>query len=547
MEINTAPEAIWREYQDGLSFNQRIGLEATVKTNNNFYNDRQWEGLNAPDMDKPCINIIKPAVNYYVSQLVSDDIGASIEIENSADIMPQPAGSAPNILPPPEYLAKIMQQAISTVLEQTEAGYKHRLLLKRMALDGDMVLYSYFASDGAGGGSIKTEIINNTDIFFGNPASGDVEEQPYIIIRQRKLLREVQAEAARNEGGEPENINADNEYRSEEDESKQYVTVLTKFFKAKNKQAADAPATVHYIRCTEQAYVKPETDLEYRRYPIAFESWERERENYHGVSPVTGKINNQIVINKLYALAALDRQNFSFPKVLYDELKLPDGWNSDPGVAVSVHGDPREAIFADFRPADMSGQVMQLIGDLAQRTNDSMGIYDAALGNAKPDNTSAILAVQQAAATPLELQRQGFYRFVENCVRIWLEIISVDYGTRPVSIEQTGADGKSANIPTMFDYRELARLQYNLKIDIGAAARWSALLQVQMLDSLFKAGILTDPEIYLECLPDGYLKNRATVLQSIRDKKEEAAALAAQSTGAPAASAGAAQMFGGVD
>lgn len=519
MEIRKEPAGIWAEYQDGVLFNQQIELEANVRINNNFYNDRQWLGVNAPDLDKPCLNIIKPAVNYYVSQLVSDDIGVSIELDElSGGALP---GMGDAALSPEAYVAKIMQGAVNDVLEGTEAAYKHRLLLKKMALDGDMVLYSWFDPEAGSDwqpGAIRTEIINNTDIFFGDPSTAEVEAQPWIIIRQRRLLAEVRRECAEH-GGDAGSINADNEAATDtEDVTKQYVTVLTKFFRE--------GGTVRFIKCTESAVVRRETDLGYKLYPVAYASWEQERNSYHGVSPVTGKINNQIIINKLYALASLDRQNFSFPKVIYDRSKLPDGWNSSPGKAVAVSGDPRQAVFADFRPGDMSGQVLQLIGDLDERTKASMGIYDAALGNAKPDNTSAILAVQQAAATPLDLQRLDFHRFVESCVRIWLDMMAVDYGVRTVRLKQRLEGGSEVTIPAEFDFAQLAGYHWRMKVEIGAAAYWSELLQVQMMDALLSAGVLPDKLTYLECLPEGYLKNRNLIMDRVREKeKNEDAAL----------------------
>jgi hypothetical protein len=521
MEIKKEPSAVWTEYQDGLSFNQKMDLEATVRINNNFYNDRQWGGINAPNLDKPCLNLIKPAVNYYVSQLVSDDIGVNIEIQRDMNTSDQLQGGE-FTLTPEEYITNIMQDAITSVLENTEAAYKHRLLLKKLALDGDMALYHWFDPDVDTGqewkGAIKTEIINNTDIFFGNPATAEVERQPYIIIRQRRLLSEVQEEAQAN-GENPEDIIADNESVVEqEDTAKHYVTVLTKFYK---QEGADGKKTVHFLKCTESTYIKRETDLGYSLYPISYSCWEQERNNYHGVSPVTGKINNQIIINKLYALASLDRQNFSFPKVIYDQTKLPNGWSSRPGEAVAVTGTPKEAVFTDFRAADMSAQVLQLISDLDERTKASMGIYDAALGNATPDNTSAILAVQQAAATPLDLQRLDFHRFVESCVRIWLDMMSEDYGIRNVRIDQKLDDGSKVAVVTEFDFTELKKYNWRLKVDIGAAAYWSELLQVQMMDNLLQAGILPDNETYLECLPDGYLKNKSKILERVREVKKQ--------------------------
>ena len=79
MKINKEPAAVWREYQNGRAYKEQLGLYEQVRKNENFYNDRQWEGVKAPDLVKPVFNFLKPVVNYYIAMLISDDIAANIE------------------------------------------------------------------------------------------------------------------------------------------------------------------------------------------------------------------------------------------------------------------------------------------------------------------------------------------------------------------------------------------------------------------------------------------------------------------------------------
>ena len=78
----------------------------------------------------------------------------------------------------------------------------------------------------------------------------------------------------------------------------------------------------------------------------------------------------------------------------------------------------------------MSNQVIGLIEKIIDYTRDTMGASDAALGNVRPDNTSAIIAVQKASESPLTLQRMDFYQFVEDYIRIMMDMMRVDYGAR---------------------------------------------------------------------------------------------------------------------
>ena len=66
------------EYQRATAYKQRIGLYETVRQNENFFLGRQWEGVNAPDLEKPVNNIIRRIVTYAIAQIVSDDVSASL-------------------------------------------------------------------------------------------------------------------------------------------------------------------------------------------------------------------------------------------------------------------------------------------------------------------------------------------------------------------------------------------------------------------------------------------------------------------------------------
>ena len=76
--IRVHPEEVWSEYQQSLHYCQSVKLFETVQQNENFFIGQQWEGVNAPDMDKPVVNILKRPVSYLVASIMSDDIGISL-------------------------------------------------------------------------------------------------------------------------------------------------------------------------------------------------------------------------------------------------------------------------------------------------------------------------------------------------------------------------------------------------------------------------------------------------------------------------------------
>ena len=133
-----------------------------------------------------------------------------------------------------------------------------------------------------------------------------------------------------------------------------------------------------------------------------------------------------------------------------------------------------------------------------------------------PNNTSAIIATQKASAMPLELQRLAYYRFTEEYVRTLVDMISVDYGLREVQYELAGE--KNSELFD-FSYENTAGLQ--MKVDIGSAAYWSELMQVQTMDNLFSKGINTDVLTYLEGIPEQYLRNKGKIIAKIKSAQTE--------------------------
>ncbi len=539
MRIKKEASEIWKEYERGISYNTGINLYDNVERNNNFFNDKQWEGVNAPDLDKPVFNFLKPVVNYYTAMLISDDIATNVELANrpgngdgqkkrgkkgaQADgkndqkaLREQPVGGSTDLqagtIGEPsldEKIPKIIAQEVDNIIERSNMKFKNRKMIRNCAVDGDGCFYIWFDPDAETGfdykGEIKVDLVDNTNVLFGNPSEGEVQEQPYVLIAYRRLTEEVKDEARMN-GMNPDEVVADNEsyyVNTEKDRDNDYTTVVLKMWKEKG--------TVHIIKCTRNAVIKREADTEYKLYPLAWLSWETMKNCYHGISPLTGKIQNQIFVNKLYAMAMMYTTKMAFPKMLYDRTKIA-AWDNRIGKAIGVAGNPNEALFANFQSADMSNNVMNMVQSTITQTKEMMGASDAALGNVKPDNTSAIIAVQKAAGMPLDIQRMDFYNFVESCVRIFIEMMRVDYGTRCVTL----TDNEGNVTKEEFDFGLLKNYALNLKIDIGQGSYWSELMQVQTLDSMMKNKIIPDALTYLEAVPEGYIKNKNKIVESIR-------------------------------
>ena len=508
-QTNT-PASIWSEYEKGIKYNNQIELYEQVKINENFYIGKQWVGLNAPDLIKPVINVIKRVVSYFISMIVSDDVGVSLNpfIESQEN----------------KHHAEILSNAVDEVIEFADIKAKSREIIRDAAVDGDGFMYFYFDPEAETGqeakGRIYAEILPNVNVMFGNPYSGDLQEQPYIIIAFRKALESVRAEAEKYNKETADSLTEDgdsNQYEVSGGSQDGLVTVLLKMWKENG--------TVKVMKTTKSGIIRDTVDTGLSLYPLSHMRWNVIKNSYHGMAAVTEAIPNQISINQLFAMAIHSVKSTAFPKILFDRTKI-SGWSNKVGQAIAVVGNPNDAIYSGFRGPDMSGQVMDLIERLVQKTLEFMGASDAALGNIKPDNTSAIIATQKAAAMPLELQRLEFYRFTEEYIRVILDMISVNYGVRMASF--TDEDN---TVVQPFDYSLFSTASFSLNIDVGSAAYWSEVMQIQTLDNLFSKQIIPDAITYLENIPDNYLRGKNKIISEI--KKRQEAAAAAQMSASP--------------
>lgn len=509
-ENKITPNSIYREYEKGERYNDSIDLYETVEKNENFYIGNQWVGINAPDIDKPTFNFLKRVVSYFISQLVSDDIAVQFRAKQDTDET--------------RLCCEIFKNEIERVIEKTKAKTKARKMLRNAAVDGDGCFFFYYNNETE---DIEIELTDNTKVLFGNPHNDDIQSQDRVIVVQRLTVEKVKKMAKKYGVGKEDiaNIKPDHErfYGEEQDFEENLVTVLTRFWKENG--------TIHYVKTTKDVMLKDDTDTEYKLYPIAWMSWEDIKSSYHGQSCITGLIPNQIFVNKLLAMSMVHHKTMAFPKIVYDMTKFPNGWDNAVGQAIGVVGGVNDAVMQSTKPSDMSQQAINLVDKTIDYSKELMGASDAALGNIKPENTSAIIATQKASAAPLELQRQKYYQFWEDCVLIMLEIMRVDFGIRTVTVDTYNEFGEEERTQYEFDFDASDYDGMKLMVDIGASAYWSEIAQAQTADSMLVNGIFTDPIMYLEAIPDHVIKNKNKIIAKLRaerKKQQEEAMMTAQ-------------------
>lgn len=520
----------WKLYERGLDFNSSINLEDTVRVNENFFIGKQWEGVISNGLPTPVFNFLKRVCCFTVATITSDNIKVNAS----------PLSATPNTTSLVEPV-RIINEELDALTELNNIPSLMREFARNAAVDGDGCLYTWWDPDAETGqdakGCIRTEIVENLRVHFGNPNDRDVQSQPWIILERREIISAAQAEAKengfetwRNIGGDGDNTNPD----AAKETTDKVTTILLFWRDTKTRH-------IWAYKCARGSSIREPWDLGIKLYPISWLNWDYIQDCFHGQAMITGLIPNQIFVNKLWAMSQLSLMTTAFPKVVYDATRVGK-WDNRIGAAIGVQGGDVNNVAKIIDPASISPQISQFIQLAVEETEQSLGATSVALGDTRPDNTSAIIALQRAASTPSEITKQNLYKSIEDLYRIYIEFMGEYYGKRyvdmttPEEVRQVyGFIGQEtpAEIPMQFDFSQLKDMPMHIKLDIGASSYYSEIASIQTLDNLLKMGKI-DTVQYLERIPDGYIPGRRELINELKEQQRNAMAMQAQmQQGAP--------------
>ena len=484
------PDSVFKEYDAGLGFNNQINLNEIVEQNENFYIDKQWEGVQTNGNSTPTMNYCKRTVSFSVATILSDNI----------KMQASPFAIAPD-QDEAERVAGIVTNEFEAIFKFNKINGLLRKFARNAAVDGDGCLFTYWDTDVETGqlvtGAIRTEVIDNTRVFFGNPNESDPQKQPSIIIERQEMLEDVKWRAK--EEGVPQReidmITTDND--GARNAPSRYTdgrcTVLLRLWRDRETKSIWA------CECVKNVTIRKPWDLKIKLYPLIWLNWDYVKDCYHGQAMMTGMVDNQKFINKLYALYEKSLSTTAFPKIVFDRTKIPGGrWTNQVGVAIGANGDVN-SIATTISGAQMSADVPNFINSTIEYSQSFKGATSVALGDTRPDNTSAIVALQKAAAAPNEITKQNLYDAVEQLGQIYLEFMTEYYGQRIIKSQM---DEMGMPMADWFDFAALRARPMLIKLDVGASSYYNETLVQATLDNMLR---MNNPEFdivdYVERLP----------------------------------------------
>lgn len=497
-----SPDRVSKEYAAGLKFNEGIELYGNVKTNEDFFIGKQWENVKSNGLPTPVFNFLKRVVLFSVANISTENL------KLHAKPMVCTANANTEAL---ELFSNILNDQFAAIFEQNRLGGLIREFCRNAAVDGDGCMYVWWDESAETGqpskGAIRTEVLQNTQVMFGNPNSRDVQSQPYILVERRMLVDEAK-EYARSHGASEEALSAivPDSKESGNIEMDQLggekVTVVLRMWKDQES------GHVLCYESTKAAEIRKPWDIGISLYPLGWMNWDYIQDCYHGQAMISGLIPNQIFVNKLFAMSMISLMSSAYPKVVYDKTKVPK-WSAKVGAALGVNGSV-EGVAKIIDPAQISPQIYQFIETAISYTQKFLGASDVALGDTRPDNTSAIIALQRAAATPMELTKQNLLQSVETLGRIYMAFMAEYYGNRFVEIDVPAEMGGGKAVVSI-DFEMLKKIPCGIDLDAGASAYWSEIANMQTLDNLLMQGKIPTSE-YLRRLPNGQISDREKLI-----------------------------------
>lgn len=560
MSKRNNPAQIFKEYRDGTQFKSGLGMRGLYeqsKMNERYFIGDQWYGVNCGN-DRPLIrhNVIKRIGEYKMSVVGSSPITVSY----SADGFPNTLGLKEAIRPIRDgiaqgneaYIEQMMAMSADTIpsneevtlimsalsdyfrvtAERVKFNDKCEQALRNAFISGTGIIYTYWDDKVKTGlyadenrttpivGDIGCEVLDVENVYFGDPNLTDIQSQPYILVAQRKSVAELKREAKYNRRPQYEidQIKPDNETgyeagqisENEPSESKK-ATVITKFWKEWDDDGSDY--TLKAIKVCENAVIRPEWDVGIRLYPFASFLWERRRNCAYGESEITYLIPNQIAINRMMTASVWAVMMMGMPMLVVNSDVVDAGsLTNDPGQIISVNGGYEDVhgAMSYLNPPNFSPSFIQNVNTIIGNTLQQSGANDAALGDMRPENTSAIAMLREAATMPLQQTKNRYYSFIEDIARIWAEFWIMKYGKRSIKVED---DTGTWYLP--FDGERYRDLLISTRIDVGASGLWSEAQSTITLGNLLDRQIIT-PIQYLQRLPKGIIPQLEKLIRELQ-------------------------------
>lgn len=506
----------WRRYERGIDYILKKNLITRTNRNWNFFAGRQWEGLQSGGVELPFLNFIKPAIKHKVSTVSQNNMVANYsDAEGREDMEP---------------IYERLNARFSADWERTNMDMELWATMKDAAVTGDGIQFY-------GTGNVADmQRLTCTAVLYGDESNQNIQQQPYIIIVQRLAVEVVKAEAKRNglsdemiaqivPDQETENIIGNRD--EVEDDASSGESKVTCIIHMEKKDG-----TVHVTKCTRNVIYAPERAIAAEKgrglslYPLVKISWEDYPNDARGLSEVEQMIPNQLEVNKTLARRSQIIKLTAYPRIAYDAQTIQNPEELEKvGAPIEVNSGGVQSInqaIAYLNPAQANSDPKNFADDLLSLTQELSGSGETAMGNINPNRVaaSAIIAIRDQAALPLNEQVAKMKTFVEDLAKLWVELWMVyePNGFEVLMKSVDEATGQEIETVQKITKEDIDNMKPDIRIDTSQDNPWTKEAEQNWLDNVLEKQHITFEE-YIEVSPEHGIvpKNK---MQTLMEKRK---------------------------
>ena len=526
MDRITKASEIWKQYLDGVKYQQSMGFTTDFPKFISFKEGDQWAAVteNTKNLPRPVFNITEMFIRSKRAAITNQGLSLTytpLEVFDDEEMQARAEQGAKDFTD----FAKIMWENI----DQEELNNE---FVDDSVTVGTGILHYYWNPNKKGGnqlkwnGDMQGEVLDPLNVFVSNPQRRKIQDQEWVIIQDRMTIGEAK-ELARREGIAEEYIKligADNnesgEYTSETKEvtENDKITVLIKYFK---KDGA-----VYYSKSTssmvivEDRALTPEVEgstFKMSLYPIALMPCIRRKKCIYGLGIAQDVIAINKAINQLKAMQLLNAIQCGNPALVTKPNAIRQKITNQGGQIITDYSPNGDGI-RYMQPPNFSTIFSQLGNEMFELARTTTGVTDVSTGETLGANmaASAIIALQNQAKTPIKELQNRYFSAIKEVGDIWLEFFKAYYNMdRNMAIENE--DGEVEN--RIFNGSQYADIDYKLKVEVAVATDKET-LAVSLLDAMRQREDI-NKEQYVELMPDAAMPFKSQIKDIWAKEKQD--------------------------
>ncbi len=505
---------LYNLYEDGISYQTRIGIRSSIPTNIRFFEGNQWPSptQSTKNLPRPVINIVKMICRSKKSAILSTPVRLHFK-SYAQGIDTSRFNSFANSIFKELGQDALDKQAVDDGIKKGSYFYHYYWDKEAVDLNGVM------------DGGVRCEIINPLNVFFSNPSIIDEQKQKWILIASHIDADQIIELCDKD-------ISLNKELLEEDKNDNGTITLLTRYFRINNEVYCERATKLHVISKPfpiaplQESNEIEKSDLALQKprvraglYPIVCGVYEKRDGSIYGLSEIDNLIPNQKAINFNVAMSLLNAQECAWGKYI----ALPNALKGQkisnvPGQVLIDHSGTGNGIkkMQEQSLSDIPMNITSSLIDLTKSASGASGIMNGELEWSNMSGT-AIAQLQAQAQLPIEELRSEFWEAKRKQGLVIAQFMKLYYYKKQfiTTVTENGQEKEIFDYFTSSDYENAV---FDISVEVIGGSKFNTAQVIDMLDSCLSKGEIS-VETYVKAYPDSALINKNEILKQIELEK----------------------------